>query len=155
MLAVNCGGRTEIAFSTTIRVYFQDTDAGEVVYHGAYLNFLERARTEWLRHLGFEQPQLMRRFGVMFIVRNLEVKYMRPARLDDLIDVSVEVSRMGRAQVTLAQEVRNKKESLVRASVNLACVSTGEFRPQPLPEEIGAAFSGTAGKTTNKRNAKQ
>jgi len=152
---VNCGGRAEIAFSTTIRVYFQDTDAGEVVYHGAYLNFFERARTEWLRHLGFEQPQLMRRFGVMFIVRSLEVKYMRPARLDDLVDVSVEVSRMGRAQVTLAQEVRNKNESLVRANVNLACVSTGEFRPQPLPEEIGAAFSGTAGTTTNKRNAKQ
>lgn len=150
-----CGGRTEIAFSTAIRVYFQDTDAGDVVYHGAYLNFFERARTEWLRHLGFEQPQLMRRFGVMFIVRSLEVKYMRPARLDDLIDVSVEVSRMGRAQVTLAQEVRNSKESLVRANVNLACVSTGDFRPQPLPEEIGAAFSGTTGMTTNKRNAKQ
>ncbi len=150
-----CGGRTEIAFSTAIRVYFQDTDAGDVVYHGAYLNFFERARTEWLRHLGFEQPQLMRRFGVMFIVRSLEVKYMRPARLDDLIDVSVEVSRMGRAQVTLAQEVRNSKASLVRANVNLACVSTGDFRPQPLPEEIGAAFSGATGTITNKRNAKQ
>ncbi len=91
----------------------------------------------------------------MFIVRSLEVKYMRPARLDDLIDVSVEVSRMGRAQVTLAQEVSIKKESLVRANVNLACVSTGEFRPQPLPEEIGAAFSGATGTSTNKRNAKQ
>jgi acyl-CoA thioester hydrolase len=125
------------------------------VYHGAYLDFFERARTEWLRHLGFEQAQLISRFGVMFIVRTLDVKYMRPARLDDLIDVSVDVCRLGRAQVTLAQEVRKREESLVRANVNLACVSAGEFRPQPLPEAIGAAFSGITGTTTNKRNAKQ
>jgi acyl-CoA thioester hydrolase len=149
----NCGGRAEISFSTDIRVYFQDTDAGNVVYHGAYLNFFERARTEWLRHLGFEQPQLIERFGVMFIVRSMELKFLRPARLDDLVEVSVDVSRMGRAQVTLAQEVAIKGAVLVRALVNLACVSTESFQPQPLPGEIGTAFSSISGTSTIKRKA--
>jgi len=134
-------------------VYFQDTDAGEVVYHGTYLNFLERARTEWLRHLGFEQMQLKHRFGVLFIVRSLDVKFMRPARLDDLVDVSVDVSRLGRAQVTLAQQVTCDNETLLRAKVNLACVTSGNFRPQPLPNDIGIAFSNIAGNTTIKRNS--
>jgi len=120
------------------------------VYHGAYLNFFERARTEWLRHLGFEQPQLIRRFGVFFIVRSLDMKFMRPARLDDLVEVSVDVSQLGRAQVTLAQEVTSKEGTLVRANVNLACVSSGTFRPQPLPNDIGAAFLKAAGTTTIK-----
>jgi len=133
-------------------VYFQDTDAGEVVYHGTYLNFLERARTEWLRHLGFDHQQLQHRYGVMFIVRSLEMKFMRPAQLDDLVDVSVDVSRLGRAQVTLAQEVHCNDETLLRAKVNLACVTSGNFRPQALPNDIGMAFSTIAGNTTTKGN---
>ncbi len=149
---VICGRRTEIAFSIPIRVYFQDTDAGAVVYHGAYLNFLERARTEWLRHLGFEQHQIRQRFGVLFIVRGIEMKFVRPARLDDLVDVSVDVVRLGRAQVTLAQEVICDATTLVRANVNLACVASGNFQPQPLPKEIGAAFVNAAGTTTTTRN---
>lgn len=136
----NCGGRTDIAFSTAIRVYYQDTDAGEVVYHGAYLNFFERARTEWLRALGFDQPGLQQRFGVMFIVREMQLRFVRPARLDELVEVTVEVMRPGRAQVTLAQEVRRVGETLVRATVNLACVSYENFRPSPLPEELAAVF---------------
>lgn len=137
----NCGGRTEITFSLSIRVYFQDTDAGEVMYHAAYLNFLERARTEWLRHLGFEQKELEPRYGILFVVRSLEMKFMRPARLDDLVAVSVDVSRLGRAQVTLLQEVRCNSSLLVQAKVNLACVTRGSFRPQPLPEAIAVAFT--------------
>jgi acyl-CoA thioester hydrolase len=147
-----CGGRAEIAFSISIRVYFQDTDAGEVVYHGTYLDFLERARTEWLRHLGFEQLEIRQRLGILFIVRGLEVKYVSPARLDDLIDVSVAVARLGRAQVTLAQDVRRDGATLLRAAVNLACVTSGNFRPQPLPEEISEAFNNAADTTTTMRN---
>jgi acyl-CoA thioester hydrolase len=147
-----CGRRTEIAFSTAIRVYFQDTDAGEVVYHGAYLNFFERARTEWLRHLGFEQPDLQSRFGVMFIVRSVDMRFVRPARLDDLLDVTVDVLRPGRAQVTLAQEVRRDRETLVRAAVNLACVTSGNFRPHALPDELGSAFFGAADTRTTEGN---
>jgi acyl-CoA thioester hydrolase len=146
------GGRVEIAFSISIRVYFQDTDAGEVVYHGTYLDFLERARTEWLRFLGYEQLQIRQRLGILFIVRGLEVKYLSPARLDDLVDVSVAVARIGRAQVTLAQEISRGGATLLRAAVNLACVTCGNFRPQPLPEEISEAFVNAADTTTSMRN---
>ena len=111
------------------------------MYHAAYLNFLERVRTEWLRHLGFEQRELEQRFGVLFIVRAIEMKFIQPARLDDLVNVGVDVHRLGRAQVTLLQEVQRNETSLVRAKVNLACVTRSEFRPQPLPEAIAAAFS--------------
>jgi len=152
--AVTCGRRAEIPYSIAIRVYFQDTDAGEVVYHGAYLNFLERARTEWLRQLGFEQLQILQRFGILFIVRNLEIKFMSPARLDDLVDVSVAVARLGRAQVTLTQEVSRDGSTLLRAMVNLACVASGNFRPQPLPEEICEAFLNAADTTTDTREPK-
>ncbi len=133
-------------------MYFQDTDAGEVVYHGTYLNFLERARTEWLRHLGFGQHQIKQRFGMLFMVRGIEMKFVRPARLDDLVDVSVVVSQLGRAQVTLAQQVSCTGVTLVRARVNLACVASGNFRPQPLPDEIGSAFISATGATTMIRN---
>ena len=135
-------------------MYFQDTDAGKVVYHGAYLNFLERARTEWLRQLGFGQPQLMQQFGVMFIVRSVEMKFMRPARLDDLVDVSVGVSRMGRAQLDLAQTVARQETALVRANINLACVCADTLRPKPLPGEIETIVSRASGVTTNKRKTK-
>ena len=149
-----CGRRIEIAFSISIRVYFQDTDAGEVVYHGTYLDFLERARTEWLRHLGFEQLKIRQRFGILFIVRSLEVKFVSPARLDDLVDVRVAVARLGRAQVTLAQEIGRDGSTLLRAAVNLACVRIGNFRPQPLPEEISEAFISAADNITDTRNPK-
>jgi len=121
------------------------------VYHGAYLNFFERARTEWLRSLGFDQPGLQRRFGVMFIVRAMDMKFMRPARLDDLVEVSVHVLRPGRAQVTLAQEVRRQDETLVRATVNLACVANGNFRPSPLPEPLTAIFINEAGNVAEEK----
>jgi acyl-CoA thioester hydrolase len=135
-------------------VYFQDTDAGEVVYHGTYLDFLERARTEWLRHLGYEQQQIRQRFGILFIVRGLDVKFIRPARLDDLVNVSVAVSHLGRAQVTLAQDVSCNGSTLLRAAVNLACVTSGNFRPQPLPEEINTAFINAEDTTTITRKRK-
>lgn len=135
-------------------MYFQDTDAGEVVYHGTYLSFLERARTEWLRHLGFGQHQLKQQFGVLFIVRSIELKFIRPARLDDLVDVSVAITQLGRAQVTLAQEVSCHDATLVRASVNLACVASGNFRPQPVPKEVGTAFSNATGTDKMMRKSK-
>ena len=147
----NCGGRADIAFSIAIRIYFQDTDAGEIVYHAAYLNFLERVRTEWLRHLGFEQREMEQRFGVLFIVRAVEMKFIQPARLDDLIDADVDIYRLGRAQVTLLQEVSRNNSNLVRAKVNLACVTRGEFRPQPLPGAIAEAFSTSSRRATSKK----
>jgi acyl-CoA thioester hydrolase len=132
-----------------IRIYFQDTDAGGVVFHGAYLDFLERARTEWLRGLGFGQAELASRFGVLFIVRALDLAYLRPAVLDDLISVSAAVSRLGRAQVTLRQEVRRGADALVRGAVNLACVGRDDLRPRPIPDSIHAALSAEARLATN------
>ncbi len=128
-----------------IRVYFQDTDAGGVVFHGTYLDFLERARTEWLRALGFDQRELMRVEGMLFIVRGLELAYMKPAVLDDLLAVTARVEKLGRAQLTLMQEVRRGTESLARASVNLACVSADGLRPAPIPDRVHAALWDAAG----------
>jgi acyl-CoA thioester hydrolase len=126
-------------------VYFQDTDAGGVVFHGTYLDFLERARTEWLRALGFDQRRLMREDGVLFIVRALELAYLKPALLDDLLAVSAAIDKVGRAQLTLRQEVRRGTEALVRAAVNLACVSAEGLRPSPIPERVLAALWEAAG----------
>lgn len=136
MATASCGRRVDIASSVEIRVYFQDTDAGGVVFHGAYLNFLERARTEWLRMLGFGQTELTQRHDVLFIVRALELAYMRPALLDDVVQVGAEISRLGRAQVTLRQEVRRGDDILLRAMVNLACVGRRDLRPRPMPEQV-------------------
>jgi acyl-CoA thioester hydrolase len=128
-----------------IRVYFQDTDAGGVAFHGTYLDFLERARTEWLRALGFDQRKLMREDGVLFIVRALELAYLKPALLDDLLAVTASVEKLGRAQLTLKQEARRGTECLVRASVNLACVGVDGLRPAPIPERVYAALWDAAG----------
>ena len=123
------------AFRWPVRVYYQDTDGGGVVYHASYLRFLERARTEWLRALGLEQRDLAREHGVLFAVRRMEVDYLRPARLDDLLQVTARLLRRGRASLELAQEVLRppEPEPLCRALVRLACVDVAALRPRPLP----------------------
>ena len=128
------------AFRLPVRVYYQDTDAGGVVFHATYLDYFERARTEWLRDLGFDIGVLAQRDGVLFIVREFRVAYARPAQLDDLLEVTVGVEHIGRAQFTLAQQVLRGGEALVRASVNLACVGSGSFRPVRVPEALRAAL---------------
>jgi len=133
-----------IGFAIPIRIYFQDTDAGGVVFHGRYLDFFERARTEWLRSLGFDQPALLRQHGMLFIVRALEVAYLRPAALDDSVMVTAAIRRMGRAQLTLDQEVLRGDETLVRGSVNLACVTAQGLRPLPLPEAVHRVLTASA-----------
>ena len=130
-----------MAFTMPVRVYYQDTDAAGVVFHATYLDFMERARVEWLRSQGFEPQELARRFRLVFIVRHLDVAYMKPAVLDDLLAVTAAVQKLGRAQVTLVQEVLRGREALVRASVNLACVATGSLKPMPVPEVVLASFA--------------
>jgi acyl-CoA thioester hydrolase len=125
-----------VAFALPVRVYYQDTDAGGVVYHGAYLDYFERARTEWLRALGFDVGHLAQREGVLFIVRELRIGYARPALLDDLLDITVAVGHLGRAQFTLLQQVVRAGAVLVEASVNLACVSAGAFKPLRVPDAL-------------------
>jgi len=123
-------------FSLAVRVYYRDTDAGGVVYHGTYLDYFERARTEWLRRLGFDLRAMTERDGVLFIVRELRAAYVRPARLDDLLDVTVGIQHVGRAQFTLGQQVLRGAELLAQASVNLACVHSAGFRPLRVPEAL-------------------
>ena len=130
-----------MAFGIPVRVYYQDTDAAGVVFHANYLDFMERARVEWLRVQGFEPQELARRFRLIFIVRRLDIAYMRPAVLDDLMTVTAAVQKLGRAQVTLVQEVMRGNEALVRASVNLACVATGSLKPMPVPDQVLASFA--------------
>lgn len=127
-----------------MRVYYQDTDAGGVVFHATYLDFLERARTEWLRSKGFDQTELARRFQLVFMVRQMEIAYARPALLDDLLGVTAEVQKTGRAQLTFLQEVRRGEEVLLHASVNLACVSAASYKPMAIPEELRASLEGGA-----------
>jgi acyl-CoA thioester hydrolase len=127
-------------FSLPVRVYYQDTDAGGVVFHATYLDFFERARTEWLRHLGFDVRRLADADGILFIVRELRVAYARPAQLDDLLTVTVSVQHLGRAQFTLAQQVLRGEDLLASASINLACITVETFKPARVPEPLRVAL---------------
>jgi acyl-CoA thioester hydrolase len=95
-------------FSLPVRVYFQDTDAGGVVYHANYLNFMERARTEWLRAHGYSNAGLMKEFGMVFVVRSMKLDYLKPALLDDLLDVTAQIKDIGRSSLTLLHTVRRQ-----------------------------------------------
>ncbi|MFN0317136.1 MAG: tol-pal system-associated acyl-CoA thioesterase [Burkholderiales bacterium] len=134
-----------------MRVYFQDTDAGGVVFHATYLNFLERARTEWLRSLGIALGALTDGEQILFIVRRLQADFRKPAKLDDLLQVSATLAKLGRAQITLAQQVVRNDELLLDAEVNLACVSREELRPVPLPEPIRTQLGLLQGRYKDKK----
>ncbi|MBK9160864.1 MAG: tol-pal system-associated acyl-CoA thioesterase [Nitrosomonadales bacterium] len=123
-------------FSLPVRVYFQDTDAGGVVYHASYVNFMERARTEWLRTHGYSNAGLMKEFGVVFVVRSLKLDYLRPALLDDLLEVTAQVKDFGRSRLTLVQTVQRGDEVLTEAEVHLVCVSLESFKPVSVPEVL-------------------
>lgn len=123
-------------FTLPIRVYFQDTDAGGVVYHASYVNFMERARTEWMRGFGFTNAGLMKELGVVFVVRSLKLDYLKPALLDDLITVSAQLKEIGRSRVTLLQAIMRGEEKLVEAEIHLVSVSLESFKPVSVPEVL-------------------
>ena len=116
-----------------VRVYYEDTDAGGVVYHATYLRFAERARTEALREAGIPHSELLERFGLMFVVRRVEVDYVRPARVDDSLLVITQPLAVGGATVTLRQDVRGSEGSCAMLTVRLACVSAEQGKPGRLP----------------------
>lgn len=125
------------SFSLPVRVFFQDTDAGGVVYHGSYVNFLERARTEWLRECyGYSNKGLMSEFGMVFVVRSLRLDYLKPALLDDLLAVSAQLKDVGRSRVTLCQQVLRGEDVLVEAEIHLVCVTMDNFKPVSVPEAL-------------------
>ena len=123
-------------YSFPVRVYFENTDAGGVVYHSEYLKFLERARTEWLRHLGFDHQALARDHRMVFIVSAISVEFLKPARLDELLAVSVRLESLGKVRCVFAQEIRRDDEVLVRAKVTAASVAGETFKPAEIPEPL-------------------
>jgi len=134
-------------FSIPIRVYYEDTDTGGVVYHSNYLNFMERARTEWLRSFGFEQDELRRRDGVIFAVSAVNIAFRKPARFNELLAVTVEVVRRGAASLTLAQEVRRADEVLASAEVRIACIDAERFAPVAIPAAVAARIVAARGES--------
>ena len=124
-------------FALPVRVYFQDTDAGGVVYHASYVNFMERARTEWLRTHGYSNAGLMKEFGVVFVVRSLKLDYLKPALLDDLLNVTAQIKEIGRSRLNLLQSVLRGDELLTEAEVHLVCVSVEGFKPVSVPDVLG------------------
>ena len=129
------------AFHWPVRVYWEDTDAGGVVYYANYLKFMERARSEWLRALGFEQDELRDGAGVIFVVRRVEVDYLAPARFNDVIDVDVSVHEVGRASLSVKQTLTRGPTRLVSAQVRLACVDASHFKPVKIPQPILQALA--------------
>ena len=123
-------------FRATMRIYWEDTDAAGIVFYANYLKFFERARTEWLRALGFGQELLRRESGIAFVVSETRLRYRRPARLDDLIDVSVSVVHLGQASLEIAQQARRAGELLAEGMIRIGCVELGTFRPCRIPNEI-------------------
>ncbi|MFO7580721.1 tol-pal system-associated acyl-CoA thioesterase [Nitrosomonas halophila] len=123
----------ETVFNYPVRVYYQDTDTGGVVYHASYLNFMERARYEWLRELGFGVDAMIQSHRTIFLIRSLNIEYFKPAVLDDLLNVTVQVAEVGRSRIALRQQVMREQGTLVSAMVHVVCVGMDTFKPTGLP----------------------
>jgi acyl-CoA thioester hydrolase len=124
-----------------VRVYYQDTDAGGVVFHAQYLAFMERARTELLNEAGIDLARFAERHGLLFLVYELTVKYHQPGRLNEMLSVSAEVVKLGRASLVFRQRVERGAELLVEAEVTLAVVDNSRMKPARLPEELEQALT--------------
>ncbi len=127
-------------FSWPVRVYYEDTDTGGIVYYANYLKFFERARTEWLRNFGLNQDKLAQEEGLIFVVHRATLDFLRPARLDDMLEVTVEPLKIARVYVELAQEARRNGELLARAEVRVACLRQRDLKPAAIPQLLGDAL---------------
>lgn len=143
---LTCMKNNEFIFP--LRVYYEDTDAGGVVYHSNYLNFMERARTELLRELGYHQDVLNRELGVLFVVRSMQLEYLKAARFNEMLQVITSVSKLARASVIFQQDIwRNDQQTqtnsdhITSALVKVACVDAQGFKPKAIPLPIKGALS--------------
>jgi acyl-CoA thioester hydrolase len=136
-------------FRLAMRVYWEDTDAGGVVFYANYLKFFERARTEWLRALGFGQERLRIESGMLFMVSETALRYLAPARLDDRLEVTVQVRQAGRARLDIAQQAwrlhegtgaGHAPELLAEGTIRIACVDAGTYRPRRIPNFLATAI---------------
>jgi acyl-CoA thioester hydrolase len=125
-----------VPFRHALRVYWEDTDAGGVVFYANYLKFFERARTEWLRAHGHSQQRLRDQTGAIFVVAETAIRYLRPARLDDLLEVTVDVREAGRATLLIAQQALRGPELLAEGTIRIGCVDAATLRPRRIPFEL-------------------
>ncbi len=123
-----------------IRVYYEDTDAGGVVYHANYLNFAERARTEWLRSLGHQNSDLSKEFGIIFVVKHVDIEYIRPAVLDDELQMRTHIKTMKNSSFTMQQSLYRGDEMLADMHVAVVCVDTNTIKPVRLPDILRSEF---------------
>ena len=119
-----------------VRVYYEDTDSGGVVYHANYLKFYERSRTEMLRAMGYEQDVLIVEKGIIFAVRSVEVEYLMPARFNDLLQVSCEVRLIKLASLVFEQSIYRDDAILSKATIRIACLDAKEMRPKKIPDDL-------------------
>lgn len=130
------------AFSWPLRVYYEDTDAGGIVFYANYLKYFERARTEWLRAAGIAQQQLADEARRVFVVKKTAIDYHAPAKLDDRLEITVEVDKLGRASVEFTQqawllaEEGHREKLLCSGSIRVGCVDADSLRPAPMPEHV-------------------
>ena len=124
------------SFAKTFDVYWEDTDAGGVVYYANYLRFLERGRTDWLRAMGVDQQQLRADRGLQFVVVNITVDFLRPALLHDEILVTATLERLAGATIHFEQTIERGGERLIDATVRVACLDSGTLKPRPIPKDL-------------------
>jgi acyl-CoA thioester hydrolase len=124
------------SFAATFNIYWEDTDAGGVVYYANYLRFLERARTDWLRAMGVDQQQLRARQNLQFVVVSITVDFLRPAVLHDEILVTAELKRLAGATIHFKQTVMRGEEQLIEAAVRVACLDSGTLKPRAIPKDL-------------------
>ena len=124
-------------FIWQIRVYYEDTDAGEVIFYANYLKFMERARTEWLRKIGFDHKILKEKYELLFAVKNLTIDYIKPGHLDDLLTVTSELLDSRKASLTFGQNIKNENNELLsEAKVKVACINSKTLKASPMPDEL-------------------
>ena len=125
-----------MTFDWPVQVYYEDTDAGGVVYHSQYLNFMERARTEFLRSLGLIQTELKDDLGVLFVVRDIQIRFKKPAKFDDALKVNTQLLKVGRSLLEFEQNIYRRDEHLIAAKVDVVCIGAGSFRPVSIPDKM-------------------
>lgn len=126
----------EQRYEHRVRVYWEDTDAGGVVYYANYLKFLERCRTEWLRALGIDQPRLRADRGLQFVVVNLTLDFLRPAVLDDEVLVTAELVKLTGATIQFRQSIWRQRVQLIDATARVACLDSATLRPRAIPKDL-------------------
>ena len=140
MPAVPSSPEATAPFQLTVRVYWEDTDAGGIVFYANYLRFMERARTEWLRAAGVEQQALADRSGLIFVVSDVRLRYLHSARLDDLVTVTVRPTELGRARMVIEQQCLRGDRVLCAGQVTIACVDRERHVPRRIPPELLACL---------------